>query len=320
MKSFSSVQFLAVPLLLGSVLGLNGCGGGGGTTSPPITTTSTSSTSTTTSITSTIDDAFNELNRFRVAAGVNPVVWNAQVAKAAENHARYTLTNAANPDSSFHAEDPAKSGYTGVTFVDRITAAGYTNLDSSTEVMSINVATKDPKTMLRGLMNAPYHGLLMLSGTKDVGMSWQSSRFAVFVADFAAKKGEYISIPANEVRMFPCNGIGNILKQSDDDEIPTPIAGRNIGTDPIGTPVYVMGSEGTPLIVSSYELRNMATNEVAAIAKVLGADAADNLRTNQKVLLPNRPLAANTPYRALATGMANGQSFSKTCEFKTGTD
>lgn len=319
MKSVPFVQCLAVPLMLGYTLLLTGCGGGGGTTSPPIAVTSTSSIPNTTS-TSTIDDAFNELNRFRVAAGVNPVVWNTQVAKAAENHARYTLSNAANPDSSFHAEDPTKSGYTGVSPSDRITAAGYTNLDTANEVMSINTVTKDPKAMLRGLMNAPYHGLLLLTGTKDVGMSWQSSRFAVLVADFAAMKGDYVPIPANDVRMFPCNGIGNIQKQSDDDEIPTPIAGRNIGIDPIGTPIYVMGSEGTTLIVSTYEIRNMATNGVAAIAKVLGADVADNVRSNQKVILPNRPLAANTSYRALVTGITNGQSFSKTCEFKTGTE
>lgn len=311
---------------------ISACGGGGGGSTPsgsvdvpanPVTPPAPTPTPTTPIVPppiATVDDALNELNRFRVAAGVNPLTLNAQVAVAATAHAKYMVTSATGGEDP-HGERVGAPNFTGVDARARIVAAGYSNLTSASEVaagVSLGSPRADPKKLVRGLMNAPYHGLAMLAGFRDAGVGFQSGNHTVVVVDFAAAGESYLPIPSQEVRMFPCNGIDNMLNQTDDNEVPTPIAGRSLLTDPIGTPVYVLGREGTVLSLTSHEIRNLQTNEVVPIVKVLGDSAGDNVQANKRAILPNRPLALGTTYRATVTGLNNGLAFSKTCEFKTG--
>lgn len=80
--------------VLGSIitLFLVACGGGGSNN------TTTSVTPSTPPVviqvpTPTVADALTELNRLRASAGVNPMVMNDLVTKAAQNHADYVVTN-----------------------------------------------------------------------------------------------------------------------------------------------------------------------------------------------------------------------------------
>lgn len=306
--------------LMGSLLA---CGGGGGGSNTDVSTTPTTSTTVPSVSVPSVTDVVAELNRLRISAEVNAVVANTQVMAAAQNHATYLTGITTAP--SLHSEDPTKPGFTGVTPTDRVKAAGYDSQGLATEAVDPNALyqnTKaDPMIPLRNLMNSPYHGLSMLSGHQDVGMGMKKTADGVTmytVIDFATKIGAYAAIPTGEVRIWPCNGVDNILNRSLTSESPNPIPGRRLDTDPIGTPIYVQVTENQKLVLTTYELRNMATGGVAVIAKVLGQDSTDLLPQNQVAILPDKPLAVNTTYTATVTGLNAGKPFSKTCTFKTG--
>lgn len=318
---------LRILVSLAFVAGLYACGGGGGSTAPDAATSSTSAPTVTpppAAVNSqTLGDAIVELNRLRTSSGMNAVVANAQVMTAAQNHATY-LTGIITA-TSLHTEDAAKLGFTGATVSDRVKAAGYDPSGSATEVVdpdNLLLNTKaDPLIPLRALMNIPYHGLILLSGNQDVGIGLgktANGQTMYTVINLASKSGGSLPIPTNEVRMWPCNGVDNILHKSITPEDPNPIAGRNLQQDPIGTPIYVFVSEGQKLVLTTYELRNTATGTAAVIAKVLGQDVTDGLGQNQVAILPDKPLAVNTVYTAAVTGLNGGKPFSKTCTFKTG--
>lgn len=317
---------LLISAALATVSLLQACGGGGGGASVDVPATpSTPVVPTPVPVVTvpTIADAIAELNRLRTSASVNAMVTSAQVMTAAQNHATYL--SGLVPPFSPHSEDPSKLGFTGVTPTDRVKAAGYDSQGVAGEVVAPNNlrlnTQADPMIPLRGLMNAPYHALAMLGGNQDVGMGTAKTKDGqtmYMVIDMAAPVGGYVPIPVGEVRMWPCNGVDNVLHKSIAPEAPEPIVGRNLETNPIGTPIYVLVNESQKLVLTTYELRNTATGSVSAIAKVLGQDVTDGLRQNQMALLPDKPLAVNTIYTATVTGLNAGKSFSKTCTFKTG--
>lgn len=311
MKIRTILALMAVSALLAA------CGGGGGSS-----VTDTPAIPTPVVAVPTIADAITELNRLRVSAGANPVTTNVQVMAAAQAHASY-LANITTT-VSLHVEDPTKPGFTGVTAPDRVLAQGYDSRGTAGEVIDPNAAWQnthaDPLIPLRELMNVPYHGLSLLSGNQDVGMAMVKSNDGLFlntVINLASKNGAYSNIPLGEVRMWPCNGVDNILHKSATPESPNPIPGRRLDTDPIGTPIYVMVNETKKLVLTTYEIRNDATGQVSVIAKVLG-DVVTELAQYERAILPDKPLDINTAYTVTVTGLNDGQPFSKVCKFKTG--
>ena len=265
----------------------------------------------------TIKGTLTELNRLRASAGVNPMVMNDLVTKAAQNHADYIAAN--KPES--HTEDPSKSGFTGVAVKDRLQAVGYSSYASGEELPGSgpNYITNpynpsnDPVFAIQSLFMGPYHGLGLLGGYHDFGMAKNG---VTFVVNFASRSSaEHSLVRPGEVSVWPCNNVTNILNKSVIAETPTPIAGRDIGTNPIGTPTYVLVTFGNKLLLSSYEIRG--PQGAVTIAKVLGQDASDALGSNQMAILPDKPLALGTTYTSTVTGTNNGVLFSKTCQFTT---
>ncbi len=320
------VRITLVSIMVASSAIFTACGGGGGgsvadTSTTPAPILPTPVIPPPVASVPTIADAIAELNRLRVSAGVNPVTANNQVMTAAQNHATYLI--GITTTVSLHTEDPAKAGFMGATPVDRVKAAGY--IGDVGEVIAPNSlllnTQADPLIPLRSLLGLPYHGFALLLGNRDVGVGLAKTangQTMYTVIDITNKPGEYVPIPAGEVRMWPCNGVDNILQKSISPESPNPIPGRNLETSPIGTPIYVMVTEGKSLVLTTYELRNMATGDVEVIAKVLGQTSADGLLSNQNAILPDRPLAINTIYTATVTGLNDGRPFTKVCTFKTG--
>jgi hypothetical protein len=303
-------------LALSSVLALIACGGGG--SSSPGTVTGTPGGQPVP--VPTVADALDLLNQYRVAAGINPMVMNAAVTTAAQSHANY-LTGTTLTDN-LHSEDVALKGFTGVNPADRVQVAGYTTPALVSEVIKpdniLLNTTKNPIVPIRSMMNLPYHGLILLSGYRDFGMGLATSGQTMWsVVDLASPQKNYGFVPQGEVRMWPCGGVTNILNKSDTPESPQPISGRNLESNPIGTPIYVWVNEQGKLTITSYDVRSSG-GQVVAMAKVLGQSSSDGLQPNQMALLPDQPLVVNTTYTAAVAGTNNGQAFSKTCTFTTG--
>lgn len=199
-------------------------------------------------------------------------------------------------------------------------AVGYASYAETEGIPGGNLNTNpanNPVLAIQSLFMGPYHGLGSLNGHHDFGMAKNGT---TFVVNFASKAiTDHSLVPQGEVRVWPCNGITNILNRSMVGESPNPIPGRDIGTTPIGTPTYVIVANNSKLVLTSYEIRG--PSGAVAIAKVLGQDVADLLgaNPNQMAILPNAPLATNTTYTSTVTGTNNGTPFSKVCQFTTGT-
>lgn len=84
-----------------------------------------------------------------------------------------------------------------------------------------------------------------------------------------------------------------ILNQSIDEELPAPLPGRSLISNPIGTPIYITAPGSITL--TSYQVLNTASNTPASTAKVMQG-AGDGLPGNELAILPNAPLATNTLY------------------------
>jgi uncharacterized protein YkwD len=266
--------------------------------------------------------ALTELNRLRRFSGVRPMMLNEQVTEAAQNHA----DNMAKNLYLGHEETPGLPGFTGVTLKDRLATVGYSSYVEGEDGYQTNEnqtpGEDNPVLTIRSLFMLPYHALALLNGHHDFGMGVSKNGANSFSSiDFASKTlADHSVIPAGEIRMWPCNGVSDILSKSLREEGPNPIPGRNLRTNPIGTPTYVIARSGNKLDITSYEVRSAGGTSVA-IAKVLGKDVADLLGANpsQMAIIPNNPLELSTTYTSTVTGTNNGVPFTKTCQFTTGT-
>ncbi len=303
------------------------CGGGGGDTTPtggtPAPTPSPVPAPEITGLSPTIAaDTLTELNRLRQSAGFAAYGGSSELAAAAVNHTNYLVTNlllSQITDGTVpHREDSSKPGFTGATSSDRAQSAGYgTGAGEVITASGIASTSADPLLPSRSLMNAPFHGLALLGGHVDAGVGVKASNEVVWtVINFGAKPGAYRQIPAGEVRIWPCNGVTGILNRTVTREVPTPIEGRNTQTDPIGTPIYVLVTEGKRLTVTSYDIRT-DSGVVAAVAKVLGDVAADGVAANVRAIIPDKPLVPGATYTVTVTGTNDGTAFTKTCRFTT---
>ena len=189
-----STLILSLALSISATLALQGCGGGGTTAStPPVVVTPPTPVP-------SIADALTELNRLRASAGVNPMVMDTQVTKAAENHAKYMASN----KILSHLEDPLLIGFTGVTVKDRLATAGYTSYaegEVASQSNQILNSGDNPVLALRIFFGLPYHGFALLNGHHDFGMgSAKIGNDTAFSIDFASKTiNEHSLVQQNEV-------------------------------------------------------------------------------------------------------------------------
>jgi hypothetical protein len=266
----------------------------------------------------------SELNRYRNAFGADSVIVAKELTTAANWFAAY-MAQDYRIDEPPHIEVPGRANYTGTTIEDRIVAAGYTDLFQATEVLSFG---DEPVQILRNLVSVPYHLADLLYERKSVGFGYNYLNVAgwkreqVLVVTLASKTSEASVIPVGEVRIFPCNGVTNIPRQSRVDETPQPIPGRNLRTNPIGTPIYVSTTTyaGVVLTLDSYSVAKASGGAPVQIAKVLdefGADGSRPTLSSEKMILPQAPLDPDTVYRIVVHGAVNGTPFSKTCTFTT---
>lgn len=104
-------------------------------------------------------EAFSLVNQVREALGMNTLMANGQLAKAAQAHAEYLVKNR----SSAHTEVEGLPGFTGVHPADRAFHTGYL---SAFVIENLSTQNKDAKSSVDGLFSAIYHRF----GFLDVGI------------------------------------------------------------------------------------------------------------------------------------------------------
>jgi uncharacterized protein YkwD len=120
--------------------------------------------------------ALDYVNQLRSAAGLAPFRWNSALGRAADNHARYLVTN----QDTGHDEERSGYGFTGETPWSRAQYAGYVHSRVS-EVISYTDG--DAIDAIDGLMSAIYHrfGLIDPSNDEIGGATARSGRRSAHV-------------------------------------------------------------------------------------------------------------------------------------------
>ncbi|HWT20463.1 MAG TPA: CAP domain-containing protein [Variovorax sp.] len=305
--------------------------------------------------------AFNLLNAERSRCGFGLLAQNAHLGIAAAGHANFQLVN----NLVGHFQDDAKPAFTGVTPADRANAAGYGRglvLDDFADATGAKANVLGPTEFapqgrgvaaVRSLLSAPYHALDLLSPQLDVGFSIMSSDLVGTTANFGPRAitqiatgialGQFSQKPDGAaVQTYPCDGTTGTAYQLKNEQ-PNPVPGRDLSTAPVGQPIVVAVRVGQLLTISSATMvKKSDGSPVILRAPMVRANDPNFLADpSRAIILPDRPLEANTDYNVTVEGtnttmrdFNNGNpistgtnpaitssttgSFTKTFTFKTG--
>lgn len=281
--------------------------------------------------------AYNTFNQARVSCGFGYLQQNANLDTAALNHVVWQFKN----NLYQHTETPGTVAYTGSSPWERMLAAGYiqgTGAAQANEVLTYNrpILAGYGLSAAVSLLSAPYHLVGLMNSNREVGISIKTAGpvgsgadvenpgslpSILLVADMAANTANPAQLqdPA-EVLTYPCAGtVGTATALFT--EVPSPIPSRNFATQPVGQPIFVQVLKGQVLtLTASSIVKTSDASEVPLAVTLTSAnDPNAKLLPNQAILIPNLPLAANTPYSVTIQGTHNGKDFKKNFTFTTGT-
>jgi uncharacterized protein YkwD len=330
LPSHSTVAHLLASL---TALALVGCGGGGtDKSSIPVENTDAFLVSSVPapSYTGQALRAFEVLNAERARCGFGQLAQNSRIDTAADSHSVWMLRNGI----QVHDQIAGTVGFTGRSLEDRLRVAGYTSARASGEVISpIDDWTKNAEAGVRLLFNAPYHGLGMLRGYRDVGIGFRTSRdvdvpseflsgkLTINLATSAADVGQ--TAGHNVVRTYPCEGSSGVLHLLWG-ETPSPVPDRNLFARPLGSSVLVAGDINKKLAITSTSMTGPGGVAVALRPAVTesndpnGAPGRAYLLSHEAFISADAPLATNATYQVSLTGTNGSMPFSRTFSFVTG--
>ncbi len=324
---------LAHLLAILTALALVGCGGGGtDKSSIPVENTDAFLVSSVpaTTYTGQALRAFDVLNTERARCGFGQLAQNSRIDTAADGHSVWMLKN----DLQVHDQIRGTVGFTGTTVGDRLRAAGYPSARTLGEVISpISDWTKNAEAGVRLLFNAPYHGLGLLRGYREVGIGFRTTRDVDLPGEFLSGKltinlatslAEVGQTPGNNmVRTYPCEGTQGVLHLLWG-ESPSPVPDRDLVTRPLGSTVLVAGDINKKLIITAASMTGPGGVAVALRSAVTesndpnGAPGRAYLLTHEAFISADAPLATNTAYNVSISGTNGGMPFSRSFEFTTG--
>jgi uncharacterized protein YkwD len=274
--------------------------------------------------------AFEVLNAERARCGFGQLAQNSQIDTAADGHSVWMLKN----DLQVHDQIPGTAGFTGTTVGDRLRAAGYPSARTWGEVISpISDWTKNAEAGVRLLFNAPYHGLGMLRGYREVGIGFRTTRdvdlpgeflsgkLTINLATSLAEVGQ--TAGKNMVRTYPCEGTQGVLHLLWG-ESPSPVPDRDLVTRPLGSTVLVAGDVNRKLIITAASMTGPGGVAVALRPAVTesndpnGAPGRAYLLSHEAFISADAPLATNATYQVSLTGTNGSMPFSRTFSFVTG--
>ncbi len=140
-------------------------------------------------------DAYDYVNLLRQSAGLSLLSANEQLESAADNHARYLLTN----NAQGHIQTLGLDGFSGITPADRANSAGYLSRD-----VAEGIAEQDSiQSAIDGLFSAIYHRLTLLNFEYDeIGISYVPS----LSSSTTTSNGVLVHNMANSFKNNLCGG------------------------------------------------------------------------------------------------------------------
>lgn len=188
-----------------------------------------------------------------------PVV---DLSAAAQRHTDYINLN----NSLGHFEGQSLPGFTGVSLADRVVAAGGSaeRANAAGEVAGSISTVKGSVSVVTGLLYAPYHQALLLSQSSEVGVGVAPENISLSDLLYGAWAvfdlgGERLNtVPANQVRTFPCDGSTGVFPRGGKEE-PDPFPGLN---GEFGPGLNFETNKDGVIVVDSISLKNETTGQV----------------------------------------------------------
>jgi uncharacterized protein YkwD/Tfp pilus assembly protein PilX len=238
-------------------------------------------------------------NQYRYAIGSPTVPSDPRLAQAALNHANYNSANGI----LGHYETAGTPYYTGYAPRDRLIAQGWT-----TSFVS-EVATGGSELAgVRQLWDAPYHRLgMMHPNATTIGwghseLNGRQNNVGDIVYNFGFRAVEFVRSPAHMQTNIPTSWSGH--------ESPSPVPAGTSG--PYGYPIMVVYSGGTNVQMRGAEI------VAPGGARLPIYYAPQQFEYDYQVIIPQRPLAANTTYHVRFDITVAGQYVTNEWDFSTG--
>jgi uncharacterized protein YkwD len=257
-------------------------------------------------------DGRNWINYRRAQAGVPVVAENLLINNAALGHSEYLRTN----NVMSHDQKAGSPGFTGVTLMDRLNAAGYTipaNGYAYGEVIS-GTTNGSGFFMAEELITAIYHRFVMFEPKfREIGTGAATSAggYNYFTADFATRGGFGPGIAANTVVTWPYSGqtgvTPNFFSNSED---PDPVPNLN----EVGYPVSVHANIDAPVTMQTFTVRPRGGSNLQV---QLVNSSADPAKRTAIAIVPLAPLKAATTYDVSFVGTVNGNAVTRDWSFTT---
>jgi uncharacterized protein YkwD len=279
--------------------------------------------------------AFDRLNAMRLRAGLGAFAQNPSVDKAAQLHSEYQALNSV----VTHEEVSINPGFHGVRSLDRISAAGYADVGSTTEVIApiyLPAAIRpSPEQAVDLLLGTPFHRAAMLRPHyADAGIGLATDKTIRYLTINLAQTPDNIQgAPDNEIVkdhliLWPPSGMTDMPTTAACED-PNPISENGVGisclaTKPAGYPASVQVNNSAWRSISTiiqFEMREKATGTLVdtkllassqhaadpTLAILMGIPeyrVPDGYYENGAfaAILPKAPLKRNTEYEVTFVG------------------
>jgi uncharacterized protein YkwD len=258
--------------------------------------------------------AFDRLNEMRLRAGLGAFAQNPFVDKAAQLHSEYQALNSV----VTHEELSVNPGFHGTRSLDRISAAGYADVGSTTEVIApiyLPAATRpSPAQAVDLLLGTPLHRAAMLRPQfADAGIGLASDKVNRYLTINLAQTPENIQgAPDNDIVqdhliIWPPSGMTNMPSTAACEE-PNPISENGVGisclaTKPAGYPASVQVNRTASRSISTivqFEMREKATGTLIDTKLLADSRHAED---------PALALLMGRPEYRVPNGYYDGNSF-----------
>lgn len=237
-----------------------------------------------------------ELNAFRTQIGLPHFRIDPRLSESALGHSRYLAENG----KQGHRQDSSAKSYMGANALERAKKMGF----DGRSIAQV-IAYTGPERAIRGLIDAPYHRILLCApGDVAIGIGWGESNVVI---DLAVQ-------PQSSVTLYPADGQIGVPVQWRDVEIPDPLRLHGL-TRPVGTVLSVAFFGMTV-----HDGRGTLTSETGENVPIaVNTPQNDDLLQNGIFLIPRSPLLPLTRYTARVNAtLDNGRTVERTWSFTTG--
>lgn len=283
--------------------------------------------------------AFELLNQERIRCGFGRLVQNASLDASARAHADWMLRN----NVLSHEESLGSQGFSGMDIAARVRAQSYPLGSGSA---GEEYASKDTGTpegwgfgAVRALLNAPYHLVAMTMPFQEMGVSLRQPSDVqqtgtgfrlVMNTGWSMSKANQQYLASGEVFTYPCNGATHVYYQLRN-ESPSPVPGRDLATQPLGSTVLIRVRSGDELTLNSATMTQRSSNQNVVLRSAVGGmtgtlDSNGLYDKSVAYVVADQPLSPNTDYSVVVAGSVrylqnNGEwaqkAFTQTFTFTT---